>query len=395
MTGPRHLVFVACAVMVSSCQTPRSSLPSPAGGIAADAMSPAEFVVALERSWSRQQHVSGLAYELGLRNAELCGADTAKDVGIEWITLADLPKTSPRAAGTMLGVGHLPFVAVATPGSPADQAGIRQGDTIVSVNGMPLPTAAEEYYGYVVVNNVQVPQYRRRIDRALGRATESGRPVEIAIRRDGEGINVSVQPAVVCDYNVLVVEDPVLGMTSHGRSVLISSGLYDFAGSDAAVQAAIAHELAHIMEKHAAGKIRNSTIGGVLGGIAAAAAVAPTAIFLGLAGADVDVGGVVAGAVEGSSRVFAGVGGRMFSTSREREADYLALYLLERSGVDAAEGVGLWTRLPADSPLARSHAGVEERLANMEATAREIGRKRSGQESVVPNDNRKPAVVEP
>ena len=384
MANPRHLAFVACAVMISSCQTPRMSLPTLEHGIAADGASPAEIKASLEQSWGRQQHVSGLAYELGLRNADLCGSDTSMDVGIEWITLADLPKTNPRAAAKLLGVGRMPFVAVAVPGSPADQAGIRQGDTLVSVNGKQLPTAGEEYYGFVVINNVEVPPYRRKVDRALAEAAEGGQPVEIAIRRDGEVVNVSVRPAAVCDYNVLVVEDPVLGMTSHGRIVLVSSGLYDFAGSDAEIQAAIAHGLAHIMENHDLRERRNAAIGGVLGGIAAAAAVAPSAILFGLAGADVDVGGVIEGAVEGSSRVFAAGGAAMFSTSREREADYLALYLLERSGVDAAAGKGFWTRVPADSALARSHAGMEERLANMEATVREIARKRSAQEPLVP-----------
>lgn len=391
MINLRHLVFVFCAVTGSGCQTPHLSLPPPAGGAASEAVSLEE----LQRSWSRQQRVSGLAYQLGLRNADLCGADTARVLGLEWITLADLPKTHRSVAGTMLGVGRLPFVAVATPGSPADRAGIRQGDTLLSVNGRPFPVAAEEYYAYVVINNVQAPRYRRRVDRMLGQAVENGLPFEVAIRRGGEDMNVSVRPADTCDYNVLVVEDPVIGMTSHGRSVLVSSGLCEFAVSDAAIQAAIAHELAHIMAKHGAQKTRNATIGGVLGGIVAAAAVAPTAIFLGLAGADIDVEGVVGGAVEGSSRVFAGLGEEMFSSSRERQADYIALYLLERAGVDAAEAVDFWAHLPADSPLASAHAGMEERLANMEATAREIATKRSARQPLVPNDDLPAAVVEP
>ena len=394
MTNLRCMMLVVFAATVASCHTPRLAPPTPEYGNGADAMSPAEITAMLERSWARQQHVSGLAYELLLRNADLCGTDTAKNLGIEWITLADLPKTNPRAAGAELGVGRLPFVAVATPGAPADRAGIRRGDAIVSVNGTPLPTAAEEYYGYVVVNNVRVPRYRRRVERALKEAAGGGQPVEIAIRRDGEELDVSVRPTVVCDYNVLVVEDPVIGMRSHGSSVLVSSGLYDFAGSDAEIRAAIAHGLAHVMEKHDAKRHRNSAIGGALGGMAAAVAVTPVAIFLGLAGADVDVGGVVIGAVEGSSHLFSGLGGAMFSTSREREADYLALYMLERSGVDAAAGMDFWRRLPADSPLARSHGGMEQRLEHMEATVREIGRKRSAGEPVVPNDSRRPAVAQ-
>lgn len=297
----------------------------------------------------------------------------------------------------MLGVESLPFVAVATPGSPADRAGIRQGDTLLSVNGKPLPAAADEYYTYIVVNNVELPRYRRRVDRMLAQAVESGLPVEIAIRRDGEEISTSVRPEDVCDYNVLLVEDSDLGIAGEGKTVLMSSGLYDFAASDAEIQVAIAHQLAHIAERHGAEKTRNSLIGGLLGGAAALYVVAPVAVAgvlgAGMSGGEIegDVEGL-GSVVEGSGRFFSRLGGGMFALSREREADYVALYMLERSGVSAAEAVAFWRRVPADAPLARTHAGMEERLENMDATVREIGRKRTVGAPLVPNENRSPVA---
>ncbi len=274
------------AVILSSCATPKLPLPALVAGDASDALPPEALSEALQGSWARQARVSGLAYPLRLRNAELCGADTAKDLGIEWITLADLPKTNPRVAGTMLGVERLPFVAVVTPGSPADQGGIRQGDSLLSVNGRPLPAAAEEYNAYVTVNTVTVPWYRRRVDGMLAEAVGSGSPAEVAIRRGGEELNLFVRTVDACDYNVLAVEDPDLGIAGHGKSVLVSTGLLDFAQSEAEVQAAIAHQFAHAMEKHGAREARNSVIGGTFGGAAALAVVGPPVLALGMLSGD-------------------------------------------------------------------------------------------------------------
>ena len=89
----------AMAVILSSCATPKLPLPALVAGDESDASSPEALSEALQGAWARQTRVSGLAYPLRLRNAELCGADTAKDLGIEWITLADLPKTNPRVGG--------------------------------------------------------------------------------------------------------------------------------------------------------------------------------------------------------------------------------------------------------------------------------------------------------
>ena len=216
------------AVMLSSCATPKLPLPALVAGDASDALPPEALSEALQGSWARQTRVSGLAYPLRLLNAKLCGADTAKDLGIEWITLADLPKTNPRVAGTILGVERLPFVAVVTPGSPADQGGIRQGDSLLSVNGRPFPAAAEEYNAYVTINTVTVPWYRRRVDGMLAEAVGSGSPAEVAIRREGEELNLFVRTVDACDYNVLAVEDSDLGIAGHGKSVLVSTATPGF-----------------------------------------------------------------------------------------------------------------------------------------------------------------------
>ena len=100
-----------------------------------------------DRVWTQQQLVAGLAYELGVANVALCGDDTSNNLGIEWLTLADFPNANLRIAGSRLGVGRLPFVTVVTPNSPADLAGVLNGDSLLTVNSKAIPTAPESYLG--------------------------------------------------------------------------------------------------------------------------------------------------------------------------------------------------------------------------------------------------------
>ena len=255
-----------------------------------------------------------------------------------------------------------------------------------------MPAAAEEYNAYVTVNTVTVPLYRRKVDGMLAEAVGSGSPAEVAIRREGEELNLFVRTVVdACDYNVLAVEDSDLSIAVHGKSVMVSTGLLDFAQSDAEIQAAIAHQFAHAMEKHDARETRDSMIGGILGGTAAFAVGVPL-IYLGVLTGDRSLVDDVAKGVVAITEGSVGLDAGLHAVSREKEADYVALYLLERAGIDADEAVRFWSRIPADAPLAIAHAGKEERLKNMEATVLEIKRKINAQEPLLPNENRKPVI---
>ena len=363
----------------------------PGAVTSSDSSPPEDLAEALQSSWDRQAHVSGLAYELGFINSDLCGEDVTRGFGIEWITLNDLPKGNHRTAGTLLGVERSPFVAVVTPGSAAHRAGIRQGDTLQSINGQRLPVAAGEYYAYFVINDVKVPRHRRRVDRLLEEAADTGVPVDMEWKRDGEDFNALVRPVETCDFNIRVVDDPVLGIASHARNIVISSGLYDFAQSDAEIQSVIAHQLAHITERHAVKRDRNSVIAGAIGG----AVLLPITLIAGLGavadGADDDT---VDDIVTAPVRIFAHVGGNMYAVTREQEADYVALYMLERSGIDAREAIAFWKRVPSESPLSALHVGTERRLKTMEATVQEIEDKRRAGDRLLPNPNRRPPMSE-
>ena len=59
----------------------------------------------------------------------------------------------------------------------------------------------------------------------------------------------------------------------------------------------------------------------------------------------------------------------------ELEADYLAMYLLARSGIDAGGYPDFWQRISPSTQFAKVHVMEEGRIENMKAVQEEIDRK--------------------
>ena len=95
-----------------------------------------QAVRTLDAGWTRQTRLSGVAYPILVSKADLCGKRVVNDLGFDWITLNDVEDRTLRAAADMLlGVSTLPYVAGVVPGSAAHRAGMRRGDTLLSING--------------------------------------------------------------------------------------------------------------------------------------------------------------------------------------------------------------------------------------------------------------------
>lgn len=378
----RTIVFLICVATILGCQTPNVPIPIPVVGVTNEKLTSEEAKTELQRIWSRQQHVSRLAYELGINNVELCGEDTKRDIGIEWITLADFPNVNLRIAGSQLGVGRLPFVTTVTPGSPAERAGIRHGDMLLRVDGKEIPEAPQTYWTEIEINNVKVPRFRWQIDRMLDNAAKSVQTMKISVLRDRNELDLELELRDTCDLRVVVVEDSDLRLENAGMTVLVSNALLDLTHSDIEAQMVIAHQFAHILSKHDSREKRNQAIGGAVGGVAATALLLPVAIVGALAGENVDgVGEIVGASAEASSKL----GGNVGSLQREREADYLALYLLKRIGIDINDVSPFWRRLPDDSGFRNTHAHIDNRSAIIEATVKEIHSKEDAGVLLLPN----------
>lgn len=163
-----------------------------------------------------------------------------------------------------------------------------------------------------------------------------------------------------CDYELVFSPTDEPNAWTDGTSIVVTRGLMRFVQNDSELAFVVAHELAHLVRGHLEATRRNAVVGGFIGLIFDAVVLA----------AGVDTGGAFA-------RAGAEMAVQTYSADFEREADYVSLYILHRSGYDIGAVAELWRRYgstvdPASIKYARTHPTSPERFLILDKTKAEI-----------------------
>lgn len=199
-----------------------------------------------------------------------------------------------------------------------------------------------------------------------------------------------------CNVQVVVLEDLSRELYSKGGTIYLTRGLYEFAGTDAEVQALVAHQLAHFISGHDTEDEPGSIPGGIVGRWAHLGVVAHPAL-LGIVVSVLDGKPEVGARVLAASIVILIAGaiarGRpdswVTTAGNDREADYLSTYLLARAGVDVAEAMLISNQLSKESGIAQELRASKARLKGIDKAIEELNSKRDANEALIPNPNRK------
>ncbi|MYC24303.1 MAG: PDZ domain-containing protein [Gammaproteobacteria bacterium] len=329
--NPRVLLLVLCAATLASC----ASIHTPEPGSPLYEQSVKETQQVILEAIQKQTLLKALTYPILSANADLCGALRTTKLEFQWITLNDLGKVGriQRDAGAAIGIGTYPYITIITPGSPAHQAGLRQGDTLVSLNESPIDEDKErKFIPWLESGSDVVRAYRRNFDRWLNWTVLGGTAVSIEYKR-GENIHsIEVQPRKRCDFNIVIVDHEDLSSRAVENTIFLSSALFDFAESDAEIQFIIAHEMAHKIYRHSPGKLTP---------LRALALGIDALVNYGLVATQV-VAGIISGEeLEGQvwapGAIFSHQDNPPYRHVLELEADYLAMYMLARANIDVSD----------------------------------------------------------
>jgi Zn-dependent protease with chaperone function len=192
-----------------------------------------------------------------------------------------------------------------------------------------------------------------RIAAVARRVSDAAQPVCAAHLGRACPLQVELDPSGV----------PRAQATGSGR-IVVTAGMVRLLEEDDALAAVVAHEAGH----HLAGHIGRRFVRGLAAGTAASAVLGAVLPFGGLLGWALGQGAAEAGA--GASRL-------AFSKEEEREADYLAAYLVARAGYDPERAGRLWGLLAPHErgretgPLDTHPAGAD-RLAAWRRAVEEI-----------------------
>lgn len=184
--------------------------------------------------------------------------------------------------------------------------------------------------------------------RVAGRVAQANDP--LCREYNGQGCRFRIGLVQDESPNAFATDDDLVGVTS---------GMLEIVDSDAELAAVVAHEFGHHLAQHLQRAGTRTQLGGLAGALVGA--------YLG-GGALAQVGQQVGG---GAARL-------AYSQAEEREADYLAAFMVHRAGYDLAEAGEIWVRLGqaagrSDQPsLLRTHPTGPERLAGWQRTVGEI-----------------------
>jgi hypothetical protein len=354
MRGSRVLLTTPILVLLGACATPSTRIaPADASRVRAEEELQRELV--LHDLVEEQGRLDALAFPIMVSGTELCGEKTSWQWGFrhdhalsheaEW-------RTAARAAG----IGDSLTVVGVAPDSPADVAGLRVGDRILSIDGSFLPDGKKAM---------------KAAAKAMKKAREREGDLQIEVLRDAQVIALDLSGIRACSFGHLVTTDPGINAFANGQDVLVTLQMMRTV-DDAELQVVIGHEVAHNAMGHLRAKKKNTLLGGLLGGLGDVAA----------ASFGIDTGGFFTekGMSEGS---------QAFSQEFEREADYVGLYLVARAGLPLEPALNLWRHFgqldPSSIAYASSHPTSSERFVLLEQAISEIERKEAEGLPLLPN----------
>ena len=358
------LISLALATILAGC-----SSDAPRVAVADSELKAEEQVqndLALDATLHEHARLLDIAFPLSVASAPLCGADVAPGFGLNIANLSNLREELRGAAQTRLHLGDAPQILHVVPNSPAEKAGLKEGERIAALGGKSITPGDES------AKNARA---------ALRKAGTGPFEFEIAAQ-DGATRKVSIAPVSMCSYSFFIGKSDAVNAFAEGDAVVIMTGMMRFAAADQELALVLAHEMAHNVMRESQHM---------------PAAAIPGAIV------DFVVSDLFGFNTE---RVFTRGGGRSYTQDFEAEADTLGLYMMARAGMDIDGAPEFWRRIAANYPesikdsLSAAHPPSPYRFVLMKKTIAEIKDKEAKGEALVPDlleteSTKAPAAAQP
>jgi len=315
--GLRNRLVLLCTVLVlvlGGCASVVTRLPIP-DTAQIDVETEAQERLAFARYLKMRKRLDKVSAPILTTNADLC-TKTRDDFGITTHTEKSYPKHLRAAAKRRVAAGDTHTVLFVRDGRSSHGNGIKSGDILIGNTGKPISTRDKSLQDTNILH----------------------------VRRAGEDIYIQAQANRVCDYGIILKMSGVVNAYANGKSIIVTTAMMDFAGTDEELALVVGHELAHNTMKHVRKAIWNT---------------------------------VISGFATRTTRPF------------ESEADYVGLYYMARAGYTLDNVEVFWKKLGVQHPKsivrAKTHPVTPERLLAIRMAIEEIKTKRAAGKKLVPN----------
>ena len=247
--------------------------------------------------------------------------------------------------------------------------------------GLGLSACAGAIHQLPVISEADVNRATSEIQHADALQPTTRTPAENAaiVQRVAALLERKANPACwhvqspTCQFKVVFDPSDELDAYADGTNrITITQGLAKYLDTDSEFAAVIAHEMGHHMCDHITKLKENAAAGALISGILFGAIAAATGAYdYSPSGFSQDMNDVM----EAGS----GIGALSFSKEHEREADYIAAYVMARAGYNLNQGRALWAKLTLASgnyqtDMFDTHPSGPDRLASWDITTAEVER---------------------
>lgn len=307
-----------------------------------DAEAKYQRTLALEGLLNDRARVHRVSYPLLRAGIEFCKGDTRNSLGVLPVNKHVLGKLAEVADSA--GITEEFQALSVAPGGPADRAGMRVKDRLVSLDGWTPATG---------------PDGPKQLAEKATELLKSGKPIVHRLRRGDQELDLTITPEPVCGYGVDVADGSTINAFADGSRVIVTRGMMRFATTDQELSLVISHEIAHNAMGHIKAKQGNVLIGTLIEAL-------------------------IAGATR--TRATGQLGqsfGQAFSQDFEAEADYVGLYIMGRAQIPIKDAPLFWRRMAAESPgnignnHGASHPPTNYRMLALDKAVREIDDKKA------------------
>ena len=346
--------FAALCVLsmaLFGCTTP-STRTTDISEEAVDAETRKQLEIRLATDLRDHDRVMSVAYRLLKSSVPICDDDVVQSIGFTPFNLHTLSKDVRPAAARLYDMGESLQVMTVPHGSPADVAGLKRGDKLVSIDGQAAPTGDDAYENW---------------QKLVSSALKESDSISLVIIRDDEQSEALINAEKTCDYSIAETYSDTVNAYADGKNIVLSAGMLRFTQNDNELALVIAHEIAHNAMDHMEAKKANYGSGSIL-----------------------DIAAALAGVNTGGA--FGNIAARSYTKGYEAEADYVGLYIMALADISIEDAPDFWRRMAATHPestrsggFLSSHPTTSERFVALDSAIQEIQEKQNSGVVLMPN----------
>ncbi|WP_170065943.1 M48 family metalloprotease [Novosphingobium guangzhouense] len=185
---------------------------------------------------AQMARLTTIGFRLNHAAVEQCPRTSAA-IGLTLDHIGAYPQGDRPAVAQLLGMDDAPQVAGVATGGPADVAGVKVGDDLISIDGRKVSDIVAAMPKGALVSD--------ELEQRLAQLPATA-PIRLGLRRGGDDIAVAVQPLQACAARYVIKTDGGIDAFSDAENVAISSKLIAFTANDDELALIAGHELGHI-----------------------------------------------------------------------------------------------------------------------------------------------------